>query len=42
MFEQAINLDSNFVNAINALGRSYHFANDYDKAEEMAKDVIER
>ena len=42
MFEQAINLDSNFVNAINALGRTYHFANDYDKAEEIfnkAKDV---
>ncbi|MEL1235639.1 MAG: adenylate/guanylate cyclase domain-containing protein [Candidatus Neomarinimicrobiota bacterium] len=42
MLEQAITLDSNLVSAINLLGTTYNFENNYDKSEEIfkkAKDV---
>ena len=42
LFEQAIKLDSNLVDAINLLATSYNYINDYDKAEEVfnkAKEV---
>ena len=42
LLEQAIKLDSNLVSAINLMGTSYNYSNDYDKSEEMfnkAKEV---
>ena len=41
MLEQAINLDSNLVSAINLLGATYNSINDLDKAEEVYKKAKE-